>query len=117
MGEAIQSRNLNEWTELFTDNDIPFAVAQNWEEVLEDRQAKATDVYHTMKYPTGVERMLVRQPVFIGTELPDYGRGPLLGEHSEQILRALGYGDEELIYLHEKGVYNTWDDLKDQHGG
>ena len=59
----------------------------------------------------------VRQPVFIGDGLPEYRMAPMLGEHSEEVLRSLGYGDEELKALHESGVYATWDDLKAQHGG
>ncbi len=69
-----------------------------------------------MDYPTGNRRVLVRQPVFVGEELPDYKMGPLLGEHSEEVLRELGYDEDQLRALHEAGVYNTWDDLKAQHG-
>ena len=70
-----------------------------------------------MSYPNGATRSLVRQPVFVGTELPDYRRAPLLGEQSEQVLRELGYSDDELAALHTAGVYATWDDLKGKHNG
>jgi len=41
----------------------------------------------------------------------------MLGEHSEEVLKGLGYSDEEMAKLHEAGIYNTWDDLKAKHGG
>ena len=115
--EAFRQKTAAEWDAILTENDIPHAVAQSWEEVLADPQARANDVFYEMAYPGGVTRSLARQPVFVGSELPDYRRAPLLGEHSEEVLRALGYTDAEMCALHEKGVYNTWDDLKGRHHG
>ena len=115
--EAFRKKSAAEWDQILTENDIPHAVAQNWEEVLADKQAWANDVYYEMDYPTGNRRALIRQPIFVGEDLPDYKMAPLLGEHSEEILRDLGYSEDDLKSLHEAGVYNTWDDLKSKHGG
>jgi len=115
--DAIEQKTVKEWAEIFTANDIPFAVAQTWEEVLEDKQARAADVFYDMDYPTGNTRSLVRQPVFVGDELPEYKMGPLLGEHSEEIIKELGYSEEDLAAFHAAGVYNTWEDLKGFHNG
>lgn len=115
--EAFEKKTVEEWDEILTANDIPHSVAQSWEEVLEDRQARANDVFYDMHYPTGETRSLVRQPIFIGGELPEYSIAPQLGQDSEEIIRSLGYGKDEMARLHEQGVYNTWDDLKAAHGG
>ena len=115
--EAFEKKTAAEWDAVLTENDIPHAVAQSWEEVLADPQARANDVFFEMEYPNGASRSLVRQPVFVGEALPDYDRAPLLGEHSEEVLRELGFSDAELAALHEKGVYSTWDDLKAKHNG
>ncbi len=115
--DAFAKKTAAEWSEIFTAADIPHCVAQSWEEVLEDKQARAADVYYDMDYPTGSTRTLVRQPVFVGDELPDYALAPLLGEHSEEIIRDLGYSEADLERLHAAGGYNTWDDLKEQHNG
>lgn len=115
--EAFEQKTAEEWAEIFTKADIPHSIAKNWEEVLEDEQAWSSNVYYKMPYSTGSTRTLVRQPIFIGDDLPDYRPGPLLGEHSEEILRSLCLGDEELMELHEAGVYNTWEDLKGEHNG
>ena len=85
--------------------------------MLADPQARANDVFYDMAYPNGAVRSLVRQPVFVGEELPDYAQAPLLGQHSEEVLRSLGYTEEELKAMHASGVYQTWDDLKAKHHG
>ena len=114
--EAFEQKTAAEWDEVFTANDIPHAVAQSWEEVLSDPQARANDVFYEMDYPQA-KRSLVRQPVFVGDELPDYGKAPLLGQDSEEVLRSLGYSEAELRQMHASGVYQTWDDLKAKHHG
>lgn len=114
--EAFEQKTAAEWDEIFTANDIPHAVAQSWEEVLSDPQARANDVFYEMDYPQA-KRSLVRQPVFVGDELPDYGKAPLLGQDSEEVLRSLGYSEAELRQMHASGVYQTWDDLKAKHHG
>ncbi len=117
LSEAIEKKTAAEWAEIFTANEIPFAVAQVWEEVLEDPQAWASDVFYKMTYPNGAERTLVRQPIFIGDTLPEYKQSPLLGQNSVEILKELGYDDNAIESLHGEGVFNTWDDLKAQHNG
>ena len=114
--EALSQKTAAEWDAILTENDIPHSLLQGWEEVLDDPQANAADVFYEMHYPTGAVRKLVRQPVFVGGELPDYPMGPLLGENSEEVIRGLGYTEEEMQAMHEAGVYNTWDDLKGAHG-
>ena len=115
--EAFEKKTVAEWDKILTENDIPHSVLQSWEEVLADPQANANDVYYEMHYPTGTTVKLIRQPIFIGDDLPDYKMAPMLGEHSEEVIKALGYSDEEMAKLHETGIYNTWEDLKAAHGG
>jgi len=115
--EAFEQKTVAEWDKILTEGDVPHSVLQSWEEVLEDPQANANDVFYEMHYPTGTTVKLVRQPIFIGDDLPDYKMAPMLGEHSEDVIKSLGYSDEELAKLHETGIYNTWEDLKAAHGG
>ncbi|MDR0838947.1 MAG: CoA transferase [Oscillospiraceae bacterium] len=114
--EAIAKKTAAEWAEILTAADVPFAVAAVWEEVLEDKQAWAIEAFEAVDYPTG-KRAMVRQPIFLdGSDKLPYGKAPLLGEHSEEILRGLGYDDATLKAWHEAGVYNTFDDVKSRCG-
>lgn len=115
--EAVVTRTAAEWSKIFTENDIPHSVCQVWEEVLEDEQAWAIGAFESVNYPTG-KRAMVRPPVNVeSAKVLPYKRGPLLGEHSEEILKEIGYTEEQLADLHAKGVFNTWEDVKEKCGG
>jgi cinnamoyl-CoA:phenyllactate CoA-transferase len=115
--EAFAQKTAEEWVDILTKADIPHSICQVWEEVLEDKQAWAIGAFEKVKYLTG-ERTMVRQPVTIkGCEKRKYERGPFLGEHSEEIIRSLGYSEEQMKDLHARNIYNTWDDLREKCGG
>lgn len=109
--QQISQKTVNEWRKVFTENDIPFSVVQTWEEVLKDEQAWAVDVFYPMKYANGSEKALVRTPIVMRESgLPDYQRAPLLGEHSSQILRNLGYSEEDIARFEADKNISVWRD-------
>jgi len=113
VADAFAEKTAEEWSQILTDGDIPFSICHTWEEVLKDRQAWATGVFEEMDYPSG-KRTMIRPPVKIeGADVLPYARAPMLAEDSEDILKELGYTDEQLKEMHETGVYNTWEDVKD----
>lgn len=107
--QAFSAKTCEQWAEVLTAADIPFSVAQNWEEILEDPQAWANDCFYKMKYENGNERTLVHQPVkFEEMGTPAYGRGPMIGEQSEEILKELGYQAEEIEAIRTGGHVYFW---------
>lgn len=93
----------DEWNQIFREADIPFAIAQTWEEILEDEQAWANDYLYNMKYDNGNTRALVRLPfTFEEMGLPAYEKGPSIGGDSIEVLKELGYSDEEIKTMLEK---------------
>jgi cinnamoyl-CoA:phenyllactate CoA-transferase len=88
-----------EVSERLTKADIPFALAQVWKEVLDDKQAWADDVFTKLTYPSG-ERVAIRNPVhFEDAGLPEYKLSPHVGEHTGAIMKELGYSDVEIQEL------------------
>ena len=103
--KGFAEKDLEDWKQILTEADIPFAVAQTWNEVLVDEQAWASDCLYAMEYPTGNTRTLVRTPVmFAEAGLPPYVRGPYLGEHTREILSDLGYTAEQVDSMLAAGV-------------
>ena len=96
----MATRTLDEWCKLMDANDLPYAVAQTWDQLLVDKQAWASGCFYEMEYSNGNKRTMVRPPViFEETELPPYNRGPYLGEQTEKILKDLGYSDEQVAAM------------------
>ncbi len=97
--EAIAKKTAQEWKRIFSEADVAFSICQTWDEVLADEQAWAIDCFCKMDYPRG-EKAVVRIPVDLeDTPLPPYQKGPLIGEHSREILEGLGYSDSDIDVL------------------
>lgn len=93
----VAKRDSAYWTEAMTKADLPFALAQTWDEVLKDEQAWASDILAKVTYPNGSERTMVRTPVlFAESELPPYERGHFLGEDTREVLGSIGYTEDEV---------------------
>ena len=108
--ELFLTKDCAEWCKLLDAADIPYAVAQNWDTLLVDKQAWASDIFYEMQYSNGNKRTLVRPPVmFKENGLPEYNRGPYLAEHTEEILGQYGYTDEEISKMLADGAVKSMD--------
>lgn len=93
-------KSKDEWNEIFRANDIPFAVAQRWEDLLEDEQAWANDYLHEMHYPNGDKKALVRLPyTYEEMGLPEYNQSSQLGGDTKIVLESMGYSEAEIEKL------------------
>jgi len=75
-------------------------------EALEDPHVKATGFLQPMEFPGMARPAPVAQTPVKLSETPGRirHRAPMLGEHTDQILRGLGYGDNEIGALRADGV-------------
>lgn len=104
LDSGIAKYSLKEMCARMDEADLPYAVCQTWNQVLEDPQAWGSDALAKVKFPNGAERTMVRTPVmFAETELPEYERGGFLGEDTESVLAKLGYSPEQIKAMIEAG--------------
>ena len=102
LDKTFREKNIDEWLEIFTAADLPFDKEAVWEEILTDPQAWAENILcHVGGYPEredmGTDRILVRTPVkFREAGLCEYRKGPKIGEHTEEVLKELGYSRNEI---------------------
>lgn len=102
--EGFKQKTYDEWVPILTELDIPYALCQTYQEIPNDKQAWATNCFYEMDYPRGKKTML-RTPIdFEDTELPPYVKGPLIGEHTEEVLAELGYSEDEIKAMEADGV-------------
>ena len=108
----FEEKTHEEWAQILTAADIPFALAKTWEELLVDDQAWANDCFYKMQYPSG-ERTLVKHPVKYQEMGPTpYEKGPMIGEHGPEVLREVGYTEEQINEMLENKTLYVWSEKK-----
>jgi crotonobetainyl-CoA:carnitine CoA-transferase CaiB-like acyl-CoA transferase len=89
-----------EWLATLERHDIPCGPINDYAQVFADAQVQARGLVVEMAHPAlGHVRTLGTPLKLSETPLDPRRRAPLLGEHTFDVLRELGYDDEEISRL------------------
>jgi crotonobetainyl-CoA:carnitine CoA-transferase CaiB-like acyl-CoA transferase len=104
VAEIIASRTRDEWAAAFDGMAGQWAVVANPYEVGRDPALVADGMIADVTDAEGGTRQLVASPVHFNAEAPLLTRGPLLGEHTDEVLGQLGFSDARLTALKQSGA-------------
>ena len=107
VSEIFRQRTREQWQEFATAHDCCVEPVLDLDEVLDSELVAAREMVVSLAQPGVAEP--VRQlgvPIKLGRTPGDPGRGPgpALGEHTDEVLAAAGYGPGEIAALHAAGA-------------
>lgn len=105
---------VEEWTKTLTKfevmdilnkYDIPCGPILSMKEIAEDKSLYATGTLVEVEHPTRGSYLTVGNPIKLSDSPTEVTRSPLLGEHTDEILReVLGFGEREILDIRDSGA-------------
>jgi crotonobetainyl-CoA:carnitine CoA-transferase CaiB-like acyl-CoA transferase len=104
LAERLRERPAEDWVEALETAGVPVGKVRSVPEALASAAAAGRPATASVEHPTAGALELVASPIWGPTDSAPATAPPLLGEHTEAVLRELGRTDEEISALLERGV-------------
>jgi crotonobetainyl-CoA:carnitine CoA-transferase CaiB-like acyl-CoA transferase len=104
LAERLRERPAEDWVEALETAGVPVGKVRSVPEALASAAAAGRPATTSVEHPTAGALELVASPIWGPTDSAPAAAPPLLGEHTEVVLRELGRTDEEISALLERGV-------------
>ncbi len=103
--ERLKTDTACRWEELLLSQQIPCSRIRTLDEVVADPQVEAMELLMPIPHPAIPDLKLVDLPLTIsGQRAARRDPPPDLGQHSQEVLRSMGYGEEHIQVLRQMGV-------------
>ena len=91
--------------EILNQDDIPCGPILSMKELSEDPSLRATGTVVEVDHPERGKYLSVGNPIKLSDSPTEVTRSPLLGEHTDEILRqVLGFSDSKVAEIHASGA-------------
>jgi crotonobetainyl-CoA:carnitine CoA-transferase CaiB-like acyl-CoA transferase len=105
LAPTFKTKTRDQWLKILEAHDVPAVPLYNVAEVLDDPQVKHLGLIEEVEHPTAGKLRFVGGPVcFENLPKNKAAPPPLVGEHSEKILRQLGLANAEIDDLIARGI-------------
>ena len=105
--EIIRSKTLDEWQEIFRDYDACLEPVLSLAEALADPQAREREMVVELPLPGGGSVKQLAHPIKYSKTAPEYRHiGVAAGTHTGEVLKKLGYGDQEIAEFEKSGLFS-----------
>lgn len=102
----IRTRTVREWLEAMEGGGVPCAPIHSIAEALDDEHTAARGMIAHTEHPRYGRMRSIASPVRVGSRpAEETPRGPLLGEHTETVLREIGYDDARIAAARAGGAF------------
>lgn len=103
--DRIKLKSSAEWLSEFQKLDIPCNLLTSFRDVEYNEQAWANDMIERFQTPNGKQCIFPCNPIrMCSQEVFRSTPGPMLGEHTEDILKEMGYSDSAIAELLSSGA-------------
>ncbi|KAF5097001.1 hypothetical protein D0Z03_001504 [Geotrichum reessii] len=105
MTEITKTKTTKEWLEIFEGRKFPYASVNDIQTTLNHPHVLARDMVVTLDHPACGEIKMVNTPVKYSETQPTIRSAPpLLGQHTDEVIKDLGYSEDEITVLKKEGV-------------
>lgn len=103
--EIMRTKTRDEWLKLMEGQDICVTPVYSIGEVIQDTQLRHRKMFIEVEHPVEGKTLHVAFPLkFSETPATIRTPAPLFGQHTKEVLKELGYNEEEIENLEKEGV-------------
>jgi len=103
--EWTQTKTKFEVMDILNEYDIPCGPILSMKEIAEDQSLYATGTLVEVPHPTRGSYLTVGNPIKLSDSPTEVTRSPLLGEHTDEILRdVLGFDERDILDIRDSGA-------------
>ena len=105
LGDALKKKPSAHWIAVFEAQGVPVGPVNKTSDMVSDPQVKARDMVIEVDHPKAGRVKALGHPVKFSETRAEFKRpAPLLGEHTREVLKDLGYDDARIDELAKEGA-------------